>query len=58
MSRPTRCATADAAPDTWRRLVAYFLQAFAAEAAGPLPDPPTLQQMLRAQLRIQRSALR
>jgi AcrR family transcriptional regulator len=51
-------ATADAAPETWRRLVAYFLQAFAAEAARPLPDPPTPEQMHQAQLRIQRSALR
>jgi hypothetical protein len=34
-------ATGDAAPGTWRRLVAYFIQAFAAEAAQPLPDPPT-----------------
>jgi AcrR family transcriptional regulator len=50
-------ATGDAAPETWRRLVAYFLQAFAAEAAHPLPDPPTPEQMHRAQLRIQRSAL-
>jgi AcrR family transcriptional regulator len=50
-------ATGDAAPETWRRLVAYFLQAFAAEAAHPLPDPPTPEQVHRAQLRIQRSAL-
>jgi AcrR family transcriptional regulator len=33
-------ATADAAPDTWRRLIAYLLQACAAPAAQPLPDPP------------------
>ena len=51
-------ATGDAAPGTWRRLVAYFLQAFAAEVARPLPDPPTPEEMHRAQLRIQRSALR
>jgi hypothetical protein len=30
-------ATGDAAPGTWRRLVAYFIQAFAAEAAQPSP---------------------
>ena len=34
-------ATRDAAPDAWRRLVGYLIQAFAAEAAQPLPDPPT-----------------
>jgi AcrR family transcriptional regulator len=51
-------ATGDAAPDTWRRLVAYFLQAFDAVAAGPLPAPPTPEQMHRAQLRLQRTALR
>jgi len=46
-------ATGDAAPDTWRRLVAYLTQAFAAESAEPLPDPPTPQQMYRALLRLQ-----
>jgi AcrR family transcriptional regulator len=44
-------ATADAAPDTWRRLVAYLLQACAATAAQPLPDPPEPRQMYRAMLR-------
>jgi AcrR family transcriptional regulator len=44
-------ATADAAPDTWRRLVGYLLQACAAEAAHPLPDPPAPRQMYRAMLR-------
>lgn len=44
-------ATADAAPDTWRRLVGYLLQACAAPAALPLPDPPTSRQMYRAMLR-------
>src|SRR5688572_7722813 len=34
-------ATRHAAPDAWRRLVGYLIQAFAAEAAQPLPDPPT-----------------
>lgn len=43
-------ATADAAPDTWRRLVAYLIQACAA-TAHPLPDPPTPRQMYRALLR-------
>jgi AcrR family transcriptional regulator len=45
-------ATADAAPETWRRLVAYLLQACAATAAQPLPDPPSPRQMYRALLRI------
>jgi AcrR family transcriptional regulator len=44
-------ATADAAPDTWRRLVGYLTQACTAPAAQPLPDPPTPRQMYRAMLR-------
>ena len=44
-------ATGDAAPDAWRRLVAYLLQAFAAPNAEPLPEPPTPSQMYRALLR-------
>lgn len=46
-------ATAGAAPDAWRRLVGYLLQAFAAEAAEPLPGPPTPRQMYRALKRFQ-----
>ncbi len=42
-----------AAPGASRRLVAYLLQAFAAEAARPLPPPPSGQQMYRALLRLQ-----
>jgi AcrR family transcriptional regulator len=45
-------ATRHAAPDAWRRLVGYLIQAFAAEAAQPLPDPPTRTQMYRALLRL------
>ena len=45
--------TGDAAPDAWPRLVGYLLQAFAAEAARPLPPPPSEQQMYRALLRLQ-----
>ena len=45
-------ATRHAAPDAWRRLVGYLIQAFAAEAAHPLPDPPTRTQMYRALLRL------
>jgi AcrR family transcriptional regulator len=44
-------ATADAAPDVWRRLVGYLIQACAAPAARPLPDPPPPRQMYRAMLR-------
>jgi AcrR family transcriptional regulator len=44
-------ATAEAAPETSRRLVAYLLQACAATAAGPLPDPPAPRRMYRAMLR-------
>jgi hypothetical protein len=44
-------ATADAAPDTWRRLVGYLIQACAAPAAQPLPEPPKPRQMYRAMLR-------
>jgi AcrR family transcriptional regulator len=46
-------ATGDAAPETWRRLVAYLIQAFAADAAEPLPDPPAPRRMYRALLRLQ-----
>jgi AcrR family transcriptional regulator len=46
-------ATADAAPDAWRRLVAYLLQAFEAPAAAPLPPPPTHRALFRALLRLQ-----
>jgi AcrR family transcriptional regulator len=45
--------TRGAAPDAWRRLVGYLLQAFAAEAAQPLPTPPTPRSMYRSMLRLQ-----
>jgi AcrR family transcriptional regulator len=44
-------ATGDAAPDTWRRLVGYLIQACAAQAAQPLPDPPPPRQLYKAMLR-------
>jgi AcrR family transcriptional regulator len=47
-------ATAEAAPETWRRLVGYLIQACAASGAQPLPDPPTPRQMYRAMLRATR----
>ena len=48
--------TRDAAPDAWRRFVGYLIQGFAAEAAQPLPDPPTPTQMYRALMRLPGSA--
>lgn len=45
-------ATRDAAPDAWRRMVAYLLQAFAITATQPLPDPPPPTQMYRAMMRL------
>src|SRR5215218_1506164 len=45
-------ATRDAAPEAWRRLIGYLIQSFAAEAAQPLPDPPTTTQMYRALMRL------
>jgi len=46
-------ATGDAAPDAWRRLVAYLIQSFAVTAAAPLPPPPTPRRIYRALLRLQ-----
>jgi hypothetical protein len=48
-------ATKDAAPEAWRRFVGYLVQSFAAEAAQPLPDPPTQRQMYRALMRLTRT---
>jgi AcrR family transcriptional regulator len=45
--------TRDAAPDAWRRLVGYLLQAFEIENAEALPAPPTRLQMYRALMRLQ-----
>jgi hypothetical protein len=47
-------ATADAAPDTWPRIVGCLIQACAAQAAQPLPDPPLPRQMYKAMLRATR----
>jgi AcrR family transcriptional regulator len=44
--------TRDAAPDAWRRFVGYLLQAFAADAAQPLPEASTPNQMYRAMMRL------
>jgi AcrR family transcriptional regulator len=48
-------ATRDTAPDAWRRVVGYLIQSFAADAASPLPDPPTPHQVYRTLLRLPRS---
>jgi AcrR family transcriptional regulator len=45
-------ATADAAPETWRRLVAYMTQAFVAGHTDPLPSAPTAAALYRAMLRL------
>jgi AcrR family transcriptional regulator len=47
-------ATVDAAPEAWRRLVGYLIQACAAQAAAPLPEPPAPRQMYKAMLRATR----
>lgn len=47
-------ATGEAAPDAWRRFVAYLLQAFDADRARPLPDPPSPREVLRAMVRRRR----
>jgi AcrR family transcriptional regulator len=43
-------ATADAAPDTWRRLVGQMLRAFATPGAPmpPIPEPPSSEALYRA----------
>ncbi|MFD9547921.1 TetR/AcrR family transcriptional regulator [Nocardia salmonicida] len=50
-------ATADAAPDTWQRLVAYMLRAFATPGTKtpPLPPAPTPRALYRAMVRLGRS---
>lgn len=45
-------ATADAAPDAWRRFAAYMIQAFRAPATAPLPPAPTPTAMYRALVRL------
>ncbi|MDT9700937.1 TetR/AcrR family transcriptional regulator [Streptomyces sp. P17] len=44
-------ATGDAAPDAWRRFVAWVIQSFQAPARGPLPDPPEDAALYAAMLR-------
>jgi AcrR family transcriptional regulator len=45
-------ATADAAPDVWRRFAAYMIQAFNAPNAAPLPPAPMPAAMYRALMRL------
>jgi AcrR family transcriptional regulator len=45
-------ATRDAAPRAWQRIVGYLIQAFAAESAQPLPDPPSTTEVYRALMRL------
>jgi AcrR family transcriptional regulator len=49
-------ATGDAAPDAWRRLVAYMLQSYAAEPAPTveLPAAPSPRALYRAMIRLTR----
>lgn len=49
-------ATGDAAPDTWRRLVAHMLRSYATPDAPipPLPDAPAPTALYRAMVRITR----
>jgi AcrR family transcriptional regulator len=47
-------ATGDAAPDAWRRVVAYMVQAFAAEQADPLPPAPSGDALYKAMMRLAR----
>ncbi|WP_330340260.1 TetR/AcrR family transcriptional regulator [Streptomyces sp. NBC_00557] len=44
-------ATGDAAPDAWRRVVAFFIQSFEAPARGSLPASPEHDALYRAMLR-------
>ena len=48
-------ATGDAAPDAWRRVVAYMVQAFGAAQAGPLPPAPSGDALYEAMARLVRS---
>ncbi|MFD3502669.1 TetR/AcrR family transcriptional regulator [Streptomyces sp. NPDC058676] len=49
-------ATGDAAPDTWRRLVAHMIRSYAAHGAPipPLPEAPPPAALYRAMVRLTR----
>jgi hypothetical protein len=40
------------APEAPGRLIGYLLKAFAAPGRGPLPPPPSMQQVYRALVRM------
>ncbi|MGR4849220.1 TetR/AcrR family transcriptional regulator [Streptomyces violaceus] len=44
-------ATGEAAPDSWRRVVALLIQSLEAPARGPLPDSPEHDALYKAMLR-------
>ena len=44
-------ATGTAAPGSWRRLVAYMIQAFAAPQPATLPPPPDPDALARRDAR-------
>jgi hypothetical protein len=48
-------ATGDAAPNAWRRLVGYMIQAFAVQEPGTLPPAPTPAALYRAMIRLSRA---
>jgi AcrR family transcriptional regulator len=48
-------ATGDAAPDAWRRFVAWMIQSFQTPARGPLPDPPDDAALYEAMRRASQS---
>ncbi|WP_431911604.1 TetR/AcrR family transcriptional regulator [Micromonospora carbonacea] len=50
-------ATVGTAPDAWRRIVEYLLQAFTTEHARELPAPPPREALLRAMHRSQQAAV-
>jgi AcrR family transcriptional regulator len=47
-------ATGDAAPEAWRRLTGYMIQAFAADHPETLPPAPTPAALYRAMLGLRR----
>ena len=51
-------ATFGAAPDAWRRVLAITVDGLRAETATPLPPGPSRRQLLRAMIRVTRTARR
>lgn len=41
-------ATREAAPGAWRRVLGFLLQSLAAPGAGPVPPPPSTDEVFRA----------